>query len=55
MAINAYALYIAIYMEIILKKDDLKSFMKTFRILNSSSFLFWLHLNLRYIKQRMLT
>jgi hypothetical protein len=28
-AINAYALYVAIYMEIILNNDDLKSFMKT--------------------------
>jgi CRISPR/Cas system-associated protein endoribonuclease Cas2 len=54
MAINAYALYIAIYMEIILNNDDLKSFMKTFRVLNSSTFLYWLHLNLRYIKQRVL-
>jgi hypothetical protein len=54
MAINAYALYVAIYMEIILNNDDLKSFMKTFRILNSSSFLYWLYLNLRYIKQRVL-
>jgi hypothetical protein len=48
LAINAYALYVAIYAEII-HNNDLKTFMKTFRILNSSSFLYWLHLNLRYI------
>jgi hypothetical protein len=50
LAINAYALYVAIYAEIIIHNDDLKTFMKTFRILNSTSFSFWLHLNLRYRK-----
>jgi hypothetical protein len=55
MAVNAYTFYAAIYMEIIMHDDDLKSFMKTFRILNSTSFLIWLHLNLRYIKQSVLT
>jgi hypothetical protein len=48
-AINAYALYFAFYAEIIIHSDDVKNFMKTFRILNSSTFLYWLHLNLRYI------
>jgi hypothetical protein len=47
MAINAYALYLAFYMDIIIHNDDLKNFMKTFRIVNSSSVLNWLHLTLR--------
>jgi hypothetical protein len=46
-AINAYTLYLAFYMDIIIHNDDLKNFMKTFRIVNSSSVLNWIHLNLR--------
>jgi hypothetical protein len=48
MTINAYAMFIAICAEII-RSDDLKNFMKTFRILNASSTVYWIHLNLRYI------
>jgi prenyltransferase beta subunit len=55
MAINAYAMYIAIHMELIIQNDDLKNFMKTFRIWNAGSMVYWLHLNLRYIKQRVLS
>jgi hypothetical protein len=47
LAINAYALYLAFYMDIIIHNDDLKNFMKSFRILISSSVLYWVHLNLR--------
>jgi hypothetical protein len=49
LAINAYALYLAFYMDIIIHNDDLKNFMKTFRIVNSSTVIHWLHLTLRYI------
>jgi cytochrome b subunit of formate dehydrogenase len=45
MTINAYALCLAFYMDIIIHNDDLKNFMKTFRIVNSSLVLHWLHLN----------
>ncbi|PNF24040.1 hypothetical protein B7P43_G08626 [Cryptotermes secundus] len=48
MAINAYALYLAFYMDIITHNDDLKNFMKTFRLVNSSSLLYWVHLNLSW-------
>jgi hypothetical protein len=49
MAINAYAMFIAICAEIIIHSDDLKNFMKTCRILNASSTVYWIHFNLRYI------
>jgi hypothetical protein len=39
MAINAYALCLAFYMDIIMHNDDLKTFMKTFRVVNSTSVL----------------
>jgi hypothetical protein len=47
LAINAYALYLAFYMDIIIHNDDLKNFMKSFRILISSSVSYWVHFNLR--------
>ncbi|PNF24042.1 hypothetical protein B7P43_G08624 [Cryptotermes secundus] len=47
-AINAYALYLAFYMDIIIHNDDLKNFMKSFRILISSSVAYWVHLNLSW-------
>jgi cytochrome b subunit of formate dehydrogenase len=47
MTINAYAMYLSFYMDIITKDDDLKNFMKTFRIVNSTSIVYWVHLNLR--------
>jgi hypothetical protein len=49
LAIDSYALYIAILTEVTIQTDDLRNFMKTFRVLNSSSIIYWLHLNLRYI------
>jgi cytochrome b subunit of formate dehydrogenase len=36
MTINAYALCLAFYMDIIIHNDDLKNFMKNFQALNSS-------------------
>ncbi|XP_033609372.1 uncharacterized protein LOC111869596 [Cryptotermes secundus] len=41
-AINVYALYIGMYVDISEHNDDLKNFMKTFLVLN------WLHLNLSW-------
>jgi hypothetical protein len=49
-AINAYALYLAFYMDINIHNDDMKNCKKTFQILISSSVSYWVHLNLRYIK-----
>jgi hypothetical protein len=49
-AINAYAMYLAFYMDIIIHNHDVKDFMKSFRIVISSSVSYWVHLNLRYIK-----
>ncbi|PNF24032.1 hypothetical protein B7P43_G08628 [Cryptotermes secundus] len=48
MTINAYALSLAFYMDMIIYNDDLKHFMKTFRLVNSSSLVYWLHLNLSW-------
>jgi hypothetical protein len=50
LAVNDYVPYLAFYMDIIIHNDDLKNFINTFRVLNSISGLYWLHLNLRYIK-----
>ncbi|PNF24013.1 hypothetical protein B7P43_G08633 [Cryptotermes secundus] len=47
-AINCYAMYLAFYMDIIIHNDDLKNFMKTFRVVNASSILYWFHLNLSW-------
>jgi hypothetical protein len=52
MAINAYAMYMGICTDIIIHRDDLKNFMKTFGILSASSTIYWADLNLRYIIQR---
>ncbi|PNF24012.1 hypothetical protein B7P43_G08632 [Cryptotermes secundus] len=47
-AINGYAMYLAFYVDIIIHNDDLKNFMKTFRVLTATSQLYWLHLNLSW-------
>jgi hypothetical protein len=47
LAINACALYLAFYMDIITHNEDLKNLMKNFQALNSSSVLYWLLLRSR--------
>ncbi|PNF24039.1 hypothetical protein B7P43_G08627 [Cryptotermes secundus] len=47
-AINAYGMYFAFYMDISKHNDDLKNFLKTFRIINSTSTVYWVHLNLSW-------
>jgi hypothetical protein len=46
LAINAYVLLLAFCMDTKIQNDDLK-FMKSLRILISSSVTYWLHFNLR--------
>ncbi|PNF24044.1 hypothetical protein B7P43_G08622 [Cryptotermes secundus] len=47
-AINVYAMYIGMYVDIFTKNDDLKNFLKTFRIVNASSVAYWAHLTLSW-------
>ncbi|XP_033609384.1 uncharacterized protein LOC111869608 isoform X2 [Cryptotermes secundus] len=47
-AVNGYALYIGMCVVICINNDDLKNFIKTFRVVNSSSIIYWLHFNISW-------
>jgi hypothetical protein len=44
---HGYALHLAFVMDVIVHRDDLKQFMKTFRSLTVASLILWVVLNLR--------
>jgi hypothetical protein len=47
---HGYALYFVFFMDVIVHRDDLRHFMKTFRSLTVATLILWVVLSLRYIK-----